>query len=237
MAPLTKRILIKRVGLVAVLGLTIAVSLFFSGNNKSPVDILDTTPRLAKQVKIVAFGDSLTAGYGLAAADAVPVYLEEALRNKGYDTIVYNAGVSGDTSSGGLTRLPSVLATKPDIVIVQFGANDVLKGRSIEQARQNITQIIKTLQGQGITVLLAGLQPPIYSPIRLSFDALDFYKQIAADTDVLLYPNFMQDIFDKPHNPALTLPDMVHPSAQGAKLMSENIEPYISRLLQNFMVK
>jgi len=183
--------------------------------------------------RIVAFGDSLTAGYNLPLELAFPAHLQEILQSKGYDVEVVNQGISGDTTGMALRRLSRVLELKPDIVILEFGANDVLKRQSIPAARENLIFMIEKMKENGIKVLLAGLLPPEYFPV--AFSEKDFYLDIAKETDVLLYPNFMQGIYDNRTAPAnLVMADNVHPTAEGAKLMAENITPFVERTIQAF---
>ena len=183
--------------------------------------------------RIVAFGDSLTAGYALPAEDAFPAQLQNILKAKGYDVEVINQGISGDTTSGALQRLPRILEFRPDIVILEFGANDVLKRQSIDAARDNLVFVINKLKEWGAIVLLAGLLPPEYISVGFSDD--NFYPSIAKETDIALYPNFMTGIYDQSTIPTdLVLPDKVHPTPEGAKLMAENIAPFVERTLQAF---
>lgn len=186
--------------------------------------------------RIVAFGDSLTAGYNLPLEGAFPAHLQKILQEKGYDVEVINQGISGDTTSMALRRLARVLELQPDIVILELGANDVLKRQSLENARENLVFMITTMKERGIVVLLAGLMSPEYLPIGVADD--DFYLSIAQETGVTLYPNFMKGIYDKRIIPTdLVLPDKVHPTSAGARLIAENITPYIERTLQAYYAK
>ena len=164
MTPLMKSFLIKKLTLTLILGLIFGGFLFFV-NYESKVPSLDDavttdSTELVRQVKIVAFGDSLTSGHRLPAANSFPAELEKLLRAKGYNVVVKNYGESGDTTTNGLRRLPSVIEEAPDIVIVEFGANDALKEHSMEIARRNLLDIVRALKDVGIKVLLAGLEPP-----------------------------------------------------------------------------
>ena len=183
--------------------------------------------------RIVAFGDSLTAGYNLPLGMAFPAQLQAILQAKGYDVEVINQGISGDTTSKALRRFSRVLELKPDIVILELGANDVLKHKSLNSARENLIFMIEKLQENGVVVLLAGLMSPEYYSVRFSDD--DFYLNIAKKTGVALYPNFMKGIYDNRTMPVnLVMADSVHPTAEGAKLIAENITPFVERVIQSF---
>jgi len=238
MTPLMKSFLIKKLTLTLILGLIFGGFLFFV-NYESKVPSLDDavttdSTELVRQVKIVAFGDSLTSGHRLPSANSFPAELEKLLRAKGYNVVVKNYGESGDTTTNGLRRLPSVIEEAPDIVIVEFGANDALKEHSMEIARRNLLDIVRALKDVGIKVLLAGLEPPEH---LASYNSdKDFFKKIATAEGVLFYPNFMKGVFDVKNNADLVLRDRIHPSAKGTAIMAENISPYIILLLQSYLV-
>ncbi len=177
---------------------------------------------------IVALGDSLTAGYGLVAADAFPVRLESALRKAGKRVRVIDAGVSGDTTAGGRARLDRVLADEPDAAIVQLGANDALRGIDPEETSGNLAAILQVLKKRGIHVLLAGmLAPPnLGDRYAKAFNAI--YPALAATHDVLLYPFFLDGVAA---NPGLNQADGVHPTAEGVERIVKGIFPYVIRVI------
>jgi len=181
---------------------------------------------------IFAFGDSLTAGYGLPAEDGFTNKLEEALNAKGVSVKVINAGVSGDTSSGGLARLAWVvdaLDKKPDLAILELGANDGLRAIDPALTHKNLGAMIEAFQARGIKVLLAGMfAPPNLGPdYSAEFDAM--YPNLAKTYDVALYPFFLDGVAA---DPSLNQADGIHPNAQGVDIIVERMTPYILPLLK-----
>lgn len=178
--------------------------------------------------RIVALGDSLTAGYGLPEADAFPVRLQAWLKAHGVDAEVVNAGVSGDTTAGGLARLDWALSGKIDAVLVELGANDALRGLDPDEARGNLDQILSRLQQRKLPVLLLGMRSPANwgTDYRDEFDAI--YPDLAAAHHVLLYPFFLEGVALQP---ALNQPDGMHPNARGVESIVERVGPYVLRLL------
>jgi acyl-CoA thioesterase-1 len=184
----------------------------------------------AEPVRILALGDSLTAGYGLDSADAAyPARLERALKEKGFDVSVRNAGVSGDTSAGGLARLAWALdQRRPDIAIVALGANDGLRGLPPADMLRNLDAIIVALKHAGARVLLAGmLAPPNMGPeYEREFNAV--FPALAKKHGVALYPFLLAGVAAEP---AMNLPDMLHPNEKGVAVMVDRIAPYVVRLI------
>lgn len=179
-------------------------------------------------LRIVVLGDSLTAGYGLAEQDAFPVQLEKALLASGHHVAVTNAGVAGDTSAGGLARLDWALVDKPDLVIIELGANDALRGLPPEQTRENLHAIISRLQQERITVLLTGMRAPrnLGSDYYNKFDRI--YPELARQLNVAFYPFFLQDVAAvRRYNQT----DGLHPNPDGVGLIVRNILPTVERLL------
>jgi acyl-CoA thioesterase I len=177
---------------------------------------------------ILAFGDSLTAGLGLPADEAFPAQLEARLKAMGVAARVVNAGVSGDTTADGLARLDWSLADKPDLVILELGANDMLRGIDPKLARANLAALIAKIRKSGSKVLLAGMKsvPNWGIQYRKSFDAI--YPALAREDHVALYPFFLDGAA---MDPALTQPDGLHPNAKGVAIVVERIAPYVVRLL------
>lgn len=184
----------------------------------------------AEPVTILALGDSLTAGYGLAERDAFPAQLERALMAQGYQVRVINAGISGDTSAGGVARLEWSLSDHPDLVIVALGANDALRGLNPDQTRANLTAIITRLQQRRIDLLLAGMLAPrnMGEAYYNSFDKI--YPELAEEFDVPLYPFFLDGVAARPE---LNLNDGIHPNPTGVAVMVEGILPLIVGMLEN----
>jgi acyl-CoA thioesterase-1 len=175
--------------------------------------------------KIAVLGDSLTAAYGLDVADGFPARLEQALRQQGYDCAVVDAGVSGDTTAGGLGRLDWMLADRPSHVIVELGGNDGLRGLPPEQMAQNLDQIITRLKDEGIPVLLTGM----LAPPNLGRDYGDAFKavfpELAEKHDVPLYPFFLEGVAA---DALLNQGDGIHPTAEGVAIIVENILPTVT---------
>lgn len=181
-------------------------------------------------IRIVAFGDSLTAGYMLPASAAFPAQLEAKLRARGHAGIeVINAGVSGDTTASGVERLEWAISGKVDAVIVELGANDSLRGLPPALARKNLDAIITRLRDKGIEVLLAGMRAPrnLGESYVHAFDTL--YPDLAKAHDVLLYPFFLEGAALVP---SLTLDDGLHPNEKGVARIVEGILPSVEALIE-----
>ena len=182
-----------------------------------------------KPVTIVAFGDSLTAGYMLQPNQSFPAQLQMALEAKGHKVSVVNAGVSGDTTAGGLDRLAWALQPVPDAVILELGANDALRGSDPAKARANLDSMLTTLKQSNIPVLLAGMKAPSNwgAEYVAAFDAI--YPELAAKHGVALYPFFMDGVA---LNAKLTQPDGLHPTADGIGEIVKRILPDAEALVQ-----
>ncbi|MEE8275960.1 MAG: arylesterase [Alphaproteobacteria bacterium] len=177
---------------------------------------------------IVALGDSLTAGFGLPAEDSFTTRLEAALRAAGVDARVINAGVSGDTSAGGRSRLDWVLADAPDLVIVELGGNDALRGLDPAMTYANLDDILARMRARGIDVLLAGmLAPPnLGRDYGDAFNAI--FPRLAAKHGVALYPFFLDGVAAARD---LNQRDGIHPNAEGVEVIVEAITPHVLRAL------
>jgi acyl-CoA thioesterase I len=179
-------------------------------------------------LKLVVLGDSLSAGYQLAPEEGFPEQLQKALDEQGHSVDVVNAGVSGDTTSGGLSRLDWSVGTDTDAVIVELGANDALRGLSPEFTRKNLEDITMRLRERGIEVLLAGMLAPRNLGPEYG-DAFDpIYADIARENDALLYPFFLKGVA---LDPDLNLSDGMHPNADGVAVIVEKILPKVNELL------
>jgi acyl-CoA thioesterase I len=183
----------------------------------------------ADEPVIVALGDSLTAGFGVAAEEAWPALLENRLSREGYRYRVVNAGVSGDTSAGGLRRVPWVLRARPDIAIVALGANDGLRGQSVEALAANLTEIVERLRAGGAQVLLAGMRvPPNYGA-----DFARAFARVFADVAQRAQVAFMPFLLDGvAADPQLNLLDGIHPNAAGHRVIAERVWPFLKPLLR-----
>ena len=184
----------------------------------------------AEPVKLVGFGDSLMAGYQLPASDAFPVKLEAALRAKGHDVTVANAGVSGDTSSGGLARLDWSIPDGTQGVILELGANDALRGIAPEETEKNLDAMLTRLKERGIAVLLAGmLAPPnMGADYEKRFNGI--YQRLAEKHGVPLYPFFLEGVATKAE---LQIEDGMHPNPAGVDMMVATILPAAESFLKS----
>jgi acyl-CoA thioesterase I len=179
---------------------------------------------------IVAFGDSLTAGLGLPLNQAYPAQLERRLREAGFPHRVVNAGVSGDTTAGGVRRVDAVLAFHPSLVIVEFGANDGLRGLPLTQTRTNLASILDRLRSSGVPVVLAGMKlPPNYGPeYTTRFAAI--YPDLALTYGATLFPFFLEGVAAKTQ---LNQADGIHPTAKGYSIIVDHLMPFLRPLLDH----
>ncbi|MBS0152190.1 MAG: arylesterase [Nitrospira sp.] len=175
---------------------------------------LDTRPR------IVAFGDSLTAGLGVPTEESYPAQLQRRLDALGYTYKVINAGVSGDTTAGGMRRVPWILTNKPVLVVLELGANDGLRGLSIDQTRHNLREIILRLRGAGVEIVLAGMKlPPNYGQdYTTQFETI--YRTLAREHQVPFIPFFLEGVGG---SSSLNQADGIHPTSEGYKVVVENL--------------
>jgi len=186
----------------------------------------------AAERHVLVLGDSLVAGYGLSAAQAFTARLEASLRERGLGAVVHNAGVSGDTSAGGRARLEWALAGvpggRPDLVVVELGANDALRGIAPQTTEANLAAILETLARQRVPVLLAGMKAPpnMGRDYVEAFDTI--YPRLAARFNVPLYPFFLDGVAAVPR---LNQPDGIHPNAEGVGVIVAAIAPLIAKTL------
>lgn len=191
-------------------------------------------PASARTVRLVALGDSLSAGFRLPADAAFPAVLEQALRAEGLDVAVGNAGVSGDTAQDGLNRLDWSVPDGTDAVIVELGANDMLRGQNPDATRKTLDDIITRLRARGIKVLLAGMYaiPSLGKDYADRFQAI--YPALAQKYGVPLYPFFLQGIA---RDPALNLDDGLHPNRAGVGVIVRSILPAAAALVRSVEAK
>ena len=182
-----------------------------------------------RPVRILALGDSLTAGYGLAAEASFPAVLERELRDRGIDASVVNAGVSGDTSAAGRARLPWSLAETPDAAIVELGANDALRGLDPGALEENLRAVVDLLRRRGVKVLLAGMRAPrnLGSDYARRFDAV--YPRVAQAEGVSLYPFFLDGVAGVPER---NQEDGIHPNEEGVREIVRRILPAVLALVR-----
>lgn len=179
-------------------------------------------------IKMAVLGDSLTAGYGLPASAAFPVRLQKALKARGIDTTIVNAGVSGDTTSGGRDRLDWSIPEGTEAVIVELGANDALRGVDPKVTRASLDDIVRKLKARNIAVLLAGMYAPRnYGPeYAKEFDSI--YPDLASAWKVPLYPFFLEGVAG---DAKLNQPDGLHPTADGIDVIVKRILPAVETFL------
>lgn len=189
--------------------------------------------RAAEPIRILALGDSLTAGYGLPREDAFPAKLQAALRRDGMSVIVYNAGVSGDTSAGGLSRLDWAMAmaggAPMDAVIVELGANDGLRGLDPAATLANLDALIARLADKGPAVLLTGMKAPPNLGPEYGAEFAAIYPHLASKYGIFLYPFFLDGVAAIPE---LNQQDTIHPNSAGVDIVIGRILPYIKDMLK-----
>ncbi|WP_334175711.1 arylesterase [Pseudoxanthobacter sp.] len=207
-------------------GLMLAAALLPAGGGQAAE--AEAAAGAAGPVTIVALGDSLTAGFGLAPGQGFPARLQAALKARGHDVTVVDAGVSGDTTAGGLARLDWSVGPEADGVIVELGANDALRGQDPARTRDNLDAILTRLAARRLPVLLAGMRAPrnMGADYAARFDAL--YPELAAARGVALYPFFLAGVAA---DPALNLPDGLHPTAAGIDIIVAGILPQAEALV------
>jgi acyl-CoA thioesterase-1 len=183
---------------------------------------------IAKPTEILVFGDSIAAGFGLPQQEAFPARLEAKLRADGLAVHVINAGVSGDTTADGLARLDWSLADKPDLVILELGANDALRGLDPAAVRANLDKLIGKIEASGAKLLLAGMQAPSNwgEQYQQAFNGI--YPELAEAHGIPLYPFVLDGVA---LDPKLNQPDGLHPNERGVAIIVEHIAPYVARLM------
>lgn len=214
--------------LKAVFVVMLITFLFSCGCRQEQKDKVET--RQGEAIKtIVAVGDSLTAGHGLDESDSYPADLEKKLQADGYRYRVVNAGISGETSSGTLARLEWVLTLQPDIIILETGANDGLRGIEPQLAEKNIRAILEMLKEKDVVVVLAGMKMvwnlgPVYVA---KFNGI--YPRLAKEFNVIFMPFFLKGVAMKRE---LNLEDGLHPNAKGYRIISDNLYPYVLQAIK-----
>jgi acyl-CoA thioesterase-1 len=178
--------------------------------------------------KIVAFGDSLTAGYGLTAAESYTALLQKKLEADGYKYEVVNAGVSGDTSAGGLRRLDWALEGDVRFLILELGANDLLRGQPVREMRKNLDQIIERAQARGVTVLLAGMYAPTNTGPDYQREVQEAFQSLARERRVALIPFFLDRVAGVE---SLNQADGIHPNAEGSRIVADTVYQSLRPLL------
>jgi acyl-CoA thioesterase-1 len=179
--------------------------------------------------KIVALGDSLTAGYGLPLHESYPSLLQEQLKRDGFDYEVVNAGVSGDTTAGGLSRLDWALEGDVRVVILELGANDIMRGLPTAETRRNLSRIIERSRARGAQVLLAGMYAPTNSGAEYGRASREIFPALAKQYELPLIPFFLDRVAGIEH---LNQPDGIHPTAEGTRIVAETVYQHLKPMLE-----
>jgi acyl-CoA thioesterase-1 len=195
-----------------------------SGSNTQPVQ-----PANIFEGTIIALGDSLTAGLGVDEEEAYPAVLQEKLQQSGYNWQVINGGISGETSSGALTRIGWIIAQQPDIVILETGANDGMRGIPTWLIKDNISQSVQLLKEANVEVVLAGMQMLQNLGPDYTRQFAEVYPTVAQEQKILLIPLFLEQVAG---TPSLNLPDFIHPTPEGHRIVAQTVYPYVVRAIQ-----
>ncbi len=188
-----------------------------------------TAPGTCSEPLVVFLGDSLTAGLGLAEEQAFPALLDHRLRTEGVPIRIVNAGVSGDTTAGGLARLPWLLKQRPDVLVVGLGANDALRGQPLETLEDNLRSIVERGSAAGARVLLLGMRIPTNYGSDYAEGLAAIYPRVANRLGTGLVPFLLDGVGG---HPALNQPDGLHPTAEGQKILAGNVYPHLKKALE-----
>lgn len=217
----------------SVFGIMLIIALAFAGcsREQEQQERQDAVPvaRSAGVKTIVAVGDSLTAGFGVDESDSYPALLEKKLHSAGYNYRVINAGVSAETSSGTLSRLDWIMTLKPDIVLLETGANDGLRGIEPQQVEDNIRQILTRLHQSGVVIVLAGMKMVWNLGPQYVEQFNGIYPRLAAELDTVFMEFFLEGVAMES---SMNLPDGVHPNRQGYIVICDNIYPYVVEAIE-----
>ncbi len=198
--------------------------------NKAVEKTLSMPQTNSDKPKIVAFGDSLTAGFGLTEKESYPYLLQQRLNADGFDYEVVNAGVSGETSLGGVERVDWVLEQENvSILILELGANDLLRRVPVAKMKENLSKIIERAQAKNITVLLCGMLAPPNAGAQYQRDYVSVFPDLASRYKVAFMPFILEGVA---LNPQLNQPDGIHPNSEGEKIMTDNVYKALKPLLQ-----
>ena len=210
------------------------LSLFMLAVTICNVQSLHANNTAESTLRLLVLGDSLSAGYGLKPEDSFPSQLEKAMHDAGYDVRVINAGVSGDTTAGGLSRLEWALSDKPHIVLVELGGNDALRGLPPAETYANLDAILGRLKNRDISVILAGMQAPrnLGEDYTTVFDAI--YPRLARKYDLPFYPFFLDGVA---LDPALNQADGIHPNSAGVREIVRRILPLLETELEKIKTR
>lgn len=198
--------------------------------NKKVQKPLSDSQAVSKAPKIIAFGDSLTAGFGLAEKESYPYLLQQRLKTEGYNYEVVNAGVSGETSLGGLERVDWVLEMENvEILILELGANDLLRGLPVAKMKENLTAIIKKAKAKNVQILLCGMLAPPNMGAKYQREYVSVFPDLASEHKTAFLPFILEGIA---LDPKLNQGDGIHPNAAGAKVLTETVYNSLKLLLK-----
>ena len=192
---------------------------------------------LANPIKLMVFGDSLSVGHHLPQEDSFYFQLEKALQKDGFDVQTLNYSKSGETSTGGLAKVSEAIEMQPDAVLLELGINDAFQRVKISTVQQNLQEIINSFLKNNIPVLLIGMEAPILMDLTYRSAFKNMYQTLAKDNNLLLYPFFMNGLWktNGAHmNLDYFLSDLIHPSAQGVEIMTQNILPTVKKFLKTY---
>jgi acyl-CoA thioesterase-1 len=190
---------------------------------------LEATAAVAKPVVVTVLGDSITAGLGLPARDALPAQLQATLERLGVKAVVRGAGVSGDTSGGGLARVDFSVGPDTTVCVVALGGNDLLQGADPSRTKANLRRIIDRLKARGIKVVLAGVRAPALIGASYAREFTNLYPSLARETGVSYHPDFVTGVVGVPR---LMQRDGIHPNAAGARIVAERLAPTVAAALR-----
>lgn len=218
------------ISLLAIFGLSACKGERSKPASENPSAATPAPQTSSKSVaKIIAFGDSLTAGFGLKPEESYPSLLQKRLEADGYSYEVVNAGISGDTSAGGVRRIDWSLEGDVKIVILELGANDLLRGQPISEMQKNLSQIITRVKARGAQVLLAGMEAPTNSGPDYRRSVHETFQTLARSHDVALIPFLLDRVAGIE---SLNQADGVHPTAEGTRIMAENVYQWLKPMLK-----
>ncbi len=184
-------------------------------------------------IKILILGDSITAGYGLSPNDSFPAQLESLLTSKGYPVKIINAGVSGDTSQGGLERTPFAINQRPQIIIIALGGNDMLRGIPPATTRENLEKMIQLIQAENTQIILAGMRAPANMGLSYVQEFNRIFPDLAKKYNVTFVPFLLEGVA---LNPEKNQDDSIHPNAEGSRIIAqENIYPKLTKVLNQIL--
>lgn len=187
-------------------------------------------PLYGETKTIVFLGDSLTAGYGLAEEESYPLHIQKLIESDGLSWNVVNAGISGDTTQGGIKRLSWILKSRPSIVFVALGANDGLRGFEVKYTKNNLETIISTLKKAGVKVILAGIDLPTNYGESYRKEFKDIYPSLAKKHKIVLFPFLLEGVAARAE---LNLADGIHPNAKGQEIIAKNVYKFLKPYLRS----